>query len=280
MLLSLVVESIISCFSRTSPLFRGYIELLPFVTLWIQSKRLWPGKLHWEYKGQTMVLPRVWREDGLKGEATRPSPRYCFSHPRDLLVPLSFLWFVPLALGSCPCLFLTDLHKSSILHSRRGRVLHFQLSVGLALAYSVQPPQSGSLVGPVGPLKIWLLSQCHLWSLWMVYGKRWLMKQFLLFPYLPQLGFPDQLGRVQTGWLFLTTYVLPEVRWKSGCYEQYSSGEWGKLRCRYLSSWLVGTSKHLSHKQRQGLDGAAPYCVCGRMSGPLTFYSLITVVPG
>ena len=43
-LLSLVVEIIISCFGRT---FRaphclgGYIELLPFVTLWIQSERLW-----------------------------------------------------------------------------------------------------------------------------------------------------------------------------------------------------------------------------------------------
>ena len=43
MLLSLIVESIISCFGRT---FRaphclgGYIELLPFVTLWIQSERL------------------------------------------------------------------------------------------------------------------------------------------------------------------------------------------------------------------------------------------------
>ena len=43
MFLSLIVESIISCFGRT---FRaphplgGYIELLPLVTLWIQSKRL------------------------------------------------------------------------------------------------------------------------------------------------------------------------------------------------------------------------------------------------
>ena len=45
MLLSLV-EIIISCFGRT---FRaphclgGCIELLPFVTLWIQSERLWTG---------------------------------------------------------------------------------------------------------------------------------------------------------------------------------------------------------------------------------------------
>ena len=34
-------------------------------------------------------------------------------------------------------------------HSRRGRVLPFQLSVGLVLSYSVKPPQPGSLVGPV-----------------------------------------------------------------------------------------------------------------------------------
>ena len=44
--LSLVVESIISCFGKT---FRaphhlgGYIELLPFATLRIQSKRLGTG---------------------------------------------------------------------------------------------------------------------------------------------------------------------------------------------------------------------------------------------
>ena len=34
-------------------------------------------------------------------------------------------------------------------HSRRGRVLPFQLSVGLALSFSVKPPQPGSRVGPV-----------------------------------------------------------------------------------------------------------------------------------
>ena len=86
---------------------------------------------------------------------------------------------------------------SRILHSRRGRVLPFQLSVGLALSYSAKPPLPGNLVGPVRPLKIWLLSQCRLWSPWIMYNvynvcnvynvyRRWLMKQFLLFPYLSQ----------------------------------------------------------------------------------------------
>ena len=46
-------------------------------------------------------------------------------------------------------LFLLGLHKSGILHSRRGRVLPVQLSGGLALSYSAKPPQPGSLVGPV-----------------------------------------------------------------------------------------------------------------------------------
>ena len=46
-------------------------------------------------------------------------------------------------------LFLNGLHKSSIFHSRRGRVLSFQLSVGLALSYSVKPLQPGSLAGPI-----------------------------------------------------------------------------------------------------------------------------------
>ena len=72
---------------------------------------------------------------------------------------------------TCPWLFLIGLHKSSILYSRRARDFPFQLSVGLALSYSVKPPQPGSLVGPGRLLKIWLLSKCHLWSLQIVYGK-------------------------------------------------------------------------------------------------------------
>ena len=113
-----------------------------------------------------------------------------FSYPRDLLGPLSFLWFIPLAIGPYCWLFLIGLYKNNMLLLRRGRVLPFQLSVGLTLSYSVKPPQPGSLVGPVRPLKIWSLSQCCLWSLWIVYGKRWLMKQFLLFPYLSQVWDP------------------------------------------------------------------------------------------
>ena len=78
-----------------------------------------------------------------------PSSRHCSNYPRNLLVPLSFSWFVPLAVGPCPWLFLIGLHKSRILDLRRDRVLSFQLSVGLALSYSVKPSQPGSLVGPV-----------------------------------------------------------------------------------------------------------------------------------
>ena len=89
------------------------------------------------------------REDGVKGEATMPSSRYCSDYPRNLQVPLSFSWFISLAVGPCPWLFLIGLHKSSILHSRGGRVLSFQLSVDLALSYSVKPPQPRTLVGPV-----------------------------------------------------------------------------------------------------------------------------------
>ena len=78
-----------------------------------------------------------------------PSSRYCSDYPRNLLVPLSFSWFISLAVGPYPWLFLIGLHKSSILHSRGGRVLSFQLSVSLALPYSVKPSQPGILVGPV-----------------------------------------------------------------------------------------------------------------------------------
>ena len=74
---------------------------------------------------------------------------------------------------------------SSILHLRRGRVLPFQLSVGLALSYSVKPPQLGNLVGPVRPLKIWLHSQCRLWSPWIMYRRGgWWSNSFYSHTYL------------------------------------------------------------------------------------------------
>ena len=155
----------------------------------IQEVMNW--QLHWEYKDHRRALQRTWREDLLKGEATRPNSRYCSNYPKNLLVPLSFLWFVPLAVRPCPWLFLIGLHKSSFLHLRKDSILPFQL--GLALSYTVKAPQPGSLVGPVRPLKIWPLSQCCLWRVWIVYSKRWLMKQFLLLPYLPQPWFPDQI---------------------------------------------------------------------------------------
>ena len=100
-------------------------------------------------QGPNKSTTKNMREDRLKGEAMMPSSRYCASCLRNWLVSLFFLGFVPLAIGPCPRLFLIGLHKSSIPHSRRGRVLPFQLSVGLALSYSVKPPQSASLVGLV-----------------------------------------------------------------------------------------------------------------------------------
>ena len=136
MLLSRIVESFTSRFSRTywaHHCLGVCIELLPFVTLWIQSKRLWTRQLHWECKGQTGPPQGAWREDRLKGEATMPSSRYCPNYPRDLLVPLSFSWFIPVAIGPCPWLFLIGLYKHSILCSRRDRVLPFHPSVGLLL---------------------------------------------------------------------------------------------------------------------------------------------------
>ena len=57
---------------------------------------------------------------------------------------------------------------------------------------------------------------------------------------------------------------------------------WGvrKAKVQIPIHWLGDISKHLSNKPRKGLDRGAPYCVCGKMSGLLTFYSLITFVPG
>ena len=103
----------------------------------------------------------------VKGRSHDVQLQILFQLPQGFAwVPLSFLRFVPLAVGPCHWLFLIGLHTSNILLLRRGRVLPFQLSIGLTPSYSVKPPQPGSLVGPVRPLKIWPLSQCHLWSLW------------------------------------------------------------------------------------------------------------------
>ena len=77
-----------------------------------------------------------------------PSSRYLFQLLQEL-ANFSLLFMIFMAVGPCPWLFPIGLHESSILHSRRGRVLSFQLSVGLTLSYSIKPPQPGSLVGPV-----------------------------------------------------------------------------------------------------------------------------------
>ena len=98
--------------------------------------------------------PKNMKRGPVKGRSHDASSRYCSNYPRNLLFPLSFLWFVPLAVGPCPWLFLMGLHKSSTFHSRRGRVLSLQLSVGLALSYSVNgegngnPLQCSSLENP------------------------------------------------------------------------------------------------------------------------------------
>ena len=117
----------------------------------------------------------------VKGRSLNAQLQILFQLPQEFAN--SSLLFKIRSLRPCPWLFLIGLHKTSMLHSRRGRVLPFQLSVGLALSYSVKPPQPGNLVSPVRPLKFWWLSQCHPWSPWIVYGRRWLMKKFLLFPY-------------------------------------------------------------------------------------------------
>ena len=86
----------------------------------------------------------------VKGRSHDVQLQILFQLPQGFAwVPLSFLRFVPLAVGPCHWLFLIGLHTSNILLLRRGRVLPFQLSIGLTPSYSVKPPQPGSLVGPV-----------------------------------------------------------------------------------------------------------------------------------
>ena len=122
-------------------------------------------------QGPNKSAAKSMKRGPVKGRSHNAQLQILLQLPQELANFSLLLWFVPLAVGPCPWLFLIGLHKNSILYSRRGRVFPFQLSVGLALSYFVKPPQPGSLVGLVRPLKIWLLSQCHLWSLQVVYGK-------------------------------------------------------------------------------------------------------------
>ena len=96
MLLSLVVESIISCFGRIckAPHHLGailsyyhcnFMDSIREVVKWVIALRI---------QGQTRLPQRTWREDWLKGGVTMFSSRYCSSCPRSLLVPLSFLWSI------------------------------------------------------------------------------------------------------------------------------------------------------------------------------------------
>ena len=85
----------------------------------------------------------------VKGRSHKGQLQILLELPQELA---SFSLLFMICSLSCWAMSLTisiRLHKSSILYSKRGRVLSFQLSVGLALSYSVKPPQPGSLVGPV-----------------------------------------------------------------------------------------------------------------------------------
>ena len=100
-----------------------------------------------------------------KGRTHDAQLQILFQLPQELV---SFSLLFMICSLSCWAMSLTIpdwFTQKQYFHSRRGRVLSFQLSVGLALSYSVKPPQPGNLVGPVRPLKIWPLSVSSLKSL-------------------------------------------------------------------------------------------------------------------
>ena len=122
-------------------------------------------------QGPNKSAAKSMKRGPVKGRSHDAQLQILLQLPQKLVAFSLLLWFVPLAVGPCPWLFLIGLYKSSILHSRRGWVLPFQLSIGLALSYFVKPLQTGSLVCLIRLLKMWVLSQCRLWSLQIVYGK-------------------------------------------------------------------------------------------------------------
>ena len=101
----------------------------------------------------------------VKGKSHDAQLQILFQLPQELV---SFSLLFMICSLSCWAMSLTIpdwFTQKQYFHSRRGRVLPFQLSVGLALSFSVKPSQPGSRVGPVRPLKIWPLSVSSLKSL-------------------------------------------------------------------------------------------------------------------
>ena len=78
-----------------------------------------------------------------------PSSRYCTNYPRNLLVPLSFSWFILLAIRPCPWLFLIGLYKSSILRSRRDKSPPFSAISGSAAAAAKSLQSCPTLCDPI-----------------------------------------------------------------------------------------------------------------------------------
>ena len=111
------------------------MDLVQEVMNWVIVLRL---------QGPNKSTTKGMKRGPVKGRSHDASSRYCSNYPRNLLLPLSFLWFVSLAVGPCPWLFLIGLHKSRVLCSRRGRVLPFQLSADLALSYSINGEGNGN----------------------------------------------------------------------------------------------------------------------------------------
>ena len=103
MLLSLIVESIISCFGRTflAPSVRGlywaiticnFMESIREVMNWVTALRI---------QGPNKNAAKNMKRGPVKGRSHDASSRYCSNYPRNLLLPLSCLWFVSLAVGPC-----------------------------------------------------------------------------------------------------------------------------------------------------------------------------------
>ena len=134
---------------RLHSLTHSLIELLTICNFMDSIQEVMNWVIALRIQGPNNSTAKSVMRGSVKGRSHKGQLQILLELPQELA---SFSLLFMICSLSCWAMSLTisiRLHKSSILYSRRGRVLSFQLSVGLALSYSVKPPQPGSLVGPV-----------------------------------------------------------------------------------------------------------------------------------
>ena len=168
-----------------------------------------------------------------------PSSRCCSSHLRSLLVPLSVWWFVPLAVGPCPWLFLTGFYIKAAPSFKKRQSPPFS-------AGSRSRESSWSCKATKDLATLSILSVKSLDSVW------WKVVDEAILPIpMPIPAVIPRLTSRDINWVALFDHGCA-VRGTVRVWLLETIFIWGvrKAKVQIPIHWQADMSKHLSHKEK------------------------------